>query len=175
MFKKLKSTKDGFTIIEVLIVLAIAALILLIVFLAVPALQRNARNTQRRNDVAGILGGVNEFSSDNNGAQTNKCSGTTTITWDTVAAGSTTAQTNVGYYNQACAMAAGAQGTVFLDTSKNPIAANTFNAGSFDYVDLQSQMTCSGNASIPGSARSWAAVYEIENGPGKFAQQCQAS
>jgi prepilin-type N-terminal cleavage/methylation domain-containing protein len=34
----------GFTIIEVLIVLAIAALILLIVFLAVPALQRNARN-----------------------------------------------------------------------------------------------------------------------------------
>jgi prepilin-type N-terminal cleavage/methylation domain-containing protein len=33
--------QQGFTIIEVLIVLAIAALILLIVFLAVPALQRN--------------------------------------------------------------------------------------------------------------------------------------
>ncbi|HPW47952.1 MAG TPA: prepilin-type N-terminal cleavage/methylation domain-containing protein, partial [Candidatus Saccharibacteria bacterium] len=36
-----KKDQKGFTIIEVLIVLAIAALILLIVFLAVPALQRN--------------------------------------------------------------------------------------------------------------------------------------
>ncbi|MDZ7786409.1 MAG: type II secretion system protein [Candidatus Saccharibacteria bacterium] len=41
---------SGFTIVEVLIVLAIAGLILLIVFLAVPALQRNARNNQRKND-----------------------------------------------------------------------------------------------------------------------------
>ena len=40
MLNKLKkSDKDGFTIIEVMIVLAIAGLILLIVFLAVPALQ----------------------------------------------------------------------------------------------------------------------------------------
>lgn len=38
----------GFTIIEVLIVLAIASLILLVVFLAVPALQRNSRNYERR-------------------------------------------------------------------------------------------------------------------------------
>ena len=42
-----KKRAEGFTIIEVLIVLAIAGLILLVVFLAVPALQRNARNTQR--------------------------------------------------------------------------------------------------------------------------------
>ena len=52
----IKNRKDGFTIIEVLIVLAIAGLIMLIVFLAVPALQRNSRNTQRKNDVANILG-----------------------------------------------------------------------------------------------------------------------
>jgi len=45
----------GFTIIEVLIVLAIAGLILLIVFLAVPALQRNSRNTQRRTEAARVL------------------------------------------------------------------------------------------------------------------------
>ena len=35
MLKSIKKNKDGFTIIEVLIVLAIAALILVIVFLAV--------------------------------------------------------------------------------------------------------------------------------------------
>lgn len=49
---KLQVDSKGFTIIEVMIVLAIAALILLIVLLAVPALQRNSRNTQRKNDVA---------------------------------------------------------------------------------------------------------------------------
>jgi len=43
---------EGFTIIEVMIVLAIAALILLIVFMAVPALQRNNRNLNRKTDVA---------------------------------------------------------------------------------------------------------------------------
>ena len=59
--------RSGFTIIEVLIVLAIAGLILLIVFLAVPALQRNSRNTQIRNSAASVLGGVSEFVTNNNG------------------------------------------------------------------------------------------------------------
>lgn len=40
--------QPGFTIIEVLIVMAVAALIILIVFLAVPALQRNERNVSRK-------------------------------------------------------------------------------------------------------------------------------
>src|SRR4051812_2037903 len=65
--RKLREQNSGFTIIEVLIVLAIAGLILLIVFLAVPALQRNSRNTQRKNEVAGILGAINEYANNNNG------------------------------------------------------------------------------------------------------------
>lgn len=46
---KQKSEK-GFTIIEVLIVLAIAGLVMVIVFLAVPSLQRNSRNNSRKTD-----------------------------------------------------------------------------------------------------------------------------
>lgn len=57
----------GFTIIEVVIVLAIAALILLIVFLAVPALQRNQRNTARKSDIGRIGAAATEFVSNNNG------------------------------------------------------------------------------------------------------------
>lgn len=71
MFTKLKNLKksdEGFTIIEVMIVLAIAGLILLIVFLAVPALQRNSRNTQRKNDVQNVLGAISTYNSNNNGA-----------------------------------------------------------------------------------------------------------
>jgi prepilin-type N-terminal cleavage/methylation domain-containing protein len=43
---------SGFTIIETMIVLAIAGLILLIVLLAVPSLERAARNNARKHDVA---------------------------------------------------------------------------------------------------------------------------
>lgn len=67
MLKKLKQSNSGFTIIEVLIVLAIGALILLIVFLAVPALQRNSRNTRRTNDVSKLAGLVNEYVANHGG------------------------------------------------------------------------------------------------------------
>ena len=47
-------TKNGFTIIEVVLVLAIAGLIFLMVFIALPALQRGQRDSQRRDDVARV-------------------------------------------------------------------------------------------------------------------------
>ena len=62
-----KSNSKGFTIIEVMIVLAIAGLILLIVFLAVPALQRSSRNTQRKNDSSHLGGLISEWESNNAG------------------------------------------------------------------------------------------------------------
>lgn len=67
MLKRIKKTNGGFTIVEVMIVLAIAAMILLIVLLAVPALQRNSRNTQRKNDASQIAAGVATFISNNGG------------------------------------------------------------------------------------------------------------
>ena len=42
------SQAEGFTIIEVVLVLAIAGLIFLMVFVALPALQRSQRDTQRK-------------------------------------------------------------------------------------------------------------------------------
>lgn len=71
MLNKLKKTsanKDGFTIIEVMIVLAIAGLILLIVFLAVPALERSSRNTSRKTDVGRIGSAIQTIISNQNGS-----------------------------------------------------------------------------------------------------------
>lgn len=65
--KNSKRHQKGFTIIEVMIVLVIAAIILLMVFVAVPALQRNSRNTQRKADVGRIGAATTEFVSGNNG------------------------------------------------------------------------------------------------------------
>lgn len=59
--------KKGFTIIEVVLVLAIAGLIFLIVFLAVPALQRSQRDTQRRSDMGRFLSQVTQFQSNTGG------------------------------------------------------------------------------------------------------------
>ncbi|MEI7758807.1 MAG: type II secretion system protein [bacterium] len=63
----IKSKQEGFTIIEVLIVLAIAALILLVVFLAVPGLQRSQANNSAKNDATRIAASITNFVSNNNG------------------------------------------------------------------------------------------------------------
>jgi len=61
-------SQQGFTIIEVLIVLAIAGLIMVIVFLAVPALQRSNRNQDRKTDIKALLGSVDDFEGTNGAA-----------------------------------------------------------------------------------------------------------
>ena len=60
-------SKKGFTIIEVVLVLAIAGLIFLMVFVALPALQRSQRDTQRRDDMARFLAQINQYQANNNG------------------------------------------------------------------------------------------------------------
>lgn len=57
----------GFTIIEVVLVLAIAGLIFLMVFLALPALQRTQRDTQRKDDLSRFAAAVQAYKSNNGG------------------------------------------------------------------------------------------------------------
>ena len=59
------NNKKGFTIIEVVLVLAIAGLIFLMVFIALPALQRSQRNTQRENDIARFMTAINDYRTQN--------------------------------------------------------------------------------------------------------------
>ena len=60
-----KKQKKGFTIIEVVLVLAIAGLIFLMVFIALPALQRAQRNTKRKNDLSRIMTAVTQYQAHN--------------------------------------------------------------------------------------------------------------
>ena len=63
--------RKGFTIIEVVLVLAIAGLIFLMVFIALPALQRSQRNTQRRDDYSMLVTAINSYMASNNGKLSN--------------------------------------------------------------------------------------------------------
>lgn len=142
--KKSKSeqSNQGFTIIEVMIVLAIAGLIMLIVFLAVPSLQRNGRNTQRKSDVASLLGSITEYTSNNNGGlPTNQA--TATAAW------------KPGFYTAA---------------SVTFLAGNNTAIGSpnVDTIYLNTGAKCSGGnfGGAGATARNVAVVYTIETQAG---------
>ena len=61
------SQKHAFTIIEVVLVLAIAGLIFLMVFIALPALQRSQRDSQRKQDMARLKDAIERYKSNNSG------------------------------------------------------------------------------------------------------------
>ena len=63
-----KQLSKGFTIIEVVLVLAIAGLIFLMVFIALPALQSGQRDTARKQDVGNVGTAITNYSSANRGA-----------------------------------------------------------------------------------------------------------
>lgn len=133
-----KKKQEGFTIIEVLIVLAIAGLIMLIVFLAVPALQRNSRNTQRKNDAAGTLGAVAEYVGNNNGALP-------------TAVGNYNGQVKLGFYvTSNISQAAGIQ-TAVTDADATLRIVTGAKCGA-------------GGATVVGSPRQYAAQYAVETG-----------
>ncbi len=60
--------QEGFTIVEVLIVLAIAALILIIILIAVPDLQRAARNSNIFHDAQNVASAVQTYEGNNQGS-----------------------------------------------------------------------------------------------------------
>lgn len=183
MRSKLKKTNgEGFTIIEIMIVLVIAGLILLIVFLAVPALQRNARNTSRKSDASAIIGAVNEFVDNNNGTLPSTVAADTTntgglVTFGVGQAGVSTTESKVGYYN---AGVGATNGDVKVTTG-----ALTYTAGAAnDYLEIVESAVCGVAASakgvstytvLAGSARSFVAVYEIENGNNSYQPVCTSS
>lgn len=150
MYKNLKKKTEGFTIIEVLIVLAIAGLILLVVFLAVPALQRNSRNTQRRNQVASYLGAVNEFVANNNGR--------VPVTAD------------IGTVNDLSA-----DGPLSEPTAV--VTGDQSNPDDVDSMTLVTQARCDGTSgdAVAGANRAFVVLFSVEDSTGGAVPQCQAS
>ena len=81
MAKETTKEKKGFTIIEVVLVLAIAGLIFLMVFVAFPALQRSRNDSQRRQDYADLASNIMTEAGNSNGGLFKKggTSGTFTL------------------------------------------------------------------------------------------------
>lgn len=148
---KNKPKTQGFTIIEVVLVLAIAGLIFLIVFLALPALQRSQRDTQRKNDLSRFMSQLTQYQSNHQGAIP---TGTGDGAWNTnfVSAYLTN---NGQTFNDP---ETGTQYTVnvYSNTTTQP----TGKGQMYTYVGY----TCQNGALTAGSARSVAALVYLEQG-----------
>jgi prepilin-type N-terminal cleavage/methylation domain-containing protein len=73
MHKRLKQAQQGFTIVELMIVLAVGGLILVFIFLAVPTLTRNSRNGQRKDGVLTVLRAISRYELNNSASMPLAC------------------------------------------------------------------------------------------------------
>ena len=161
MLNKLKKSNDqGFTIIEVMIVLAIAGLIILIVLLAVPALQRNGRNTAIKNDASAIAAAISEYESNNDGA----------IPKAAVQSAATPSAVDICDANPCSAAVAKSTAKVQTSTVVSNVAAATANSATTSpgvgKINIFTGESCNGNA----SPRAAQIVYSVETSSGSTAK-----
>lgn len=139
--------QKGFTIIEVVLVLAIAALIFLMIFIALPALQRNQRDTARKSDAGVVISAVTNFTSNEKRS---------------LASGDTARLR--GYIDKLDQYDKDTQVSI---TTNRGIAASTDNL----YVIPSSK--CNGSSVVAGSSRSAAVVVGLENNGSSVIKYCQ--
>jgi len=157
MLQKLqKSKSEGFTIIEVLIVLAIAGLIMVVVFLAVPALQRSGRNNALSASANATLSAVGNYTSNNGGTiPASVALASNVITIGAAGTNQETAKVDSGVsavsLNGTAITNASAIGTLQIITGTTAVC-NSTNTG----------------LSGTGSARSYAILYVAESGSGNI-------
>lgn len=147
--------QQGFTIIEVVLVLAIAGLIFLMVFIALPTLQRNQRDTQRRDDIARMKAQISQYQANNKGA----------VPANTTAVGCTTAAGNIGAFIDNYMTTGGAQfndpdGTAYK-TRCQLVATTPSGTGDWKYV-AGSVCGATEGTTTAGSTRDFAIMMKLE-------------
>ena len=155
----IKKTK-GFTIIEVVLVLAIAGLIFLMVFIALPALQRNQRDSARKQEVSTVLAQVTSYQSNNRG--TSPAISIATKTAFAKYLEGTVDATGVITLNSGTIVTFGATPTVSVSSAAT-------NDNMYVYIGAKCDTAVPGNV-IKGTARQAAAVMTLENSGSNYCQ-----
>lgn len=92
-----KYNQTGFTLIEVILVLAIGGLIFLLAFLAFAQVSRNRRDTQRRADASRIISELENWAADHNGSYPTSSEADTSLCTPPSTAGTTFKDFMVAY------------------------------------------------------------------------------
>ncbi len=171
--RRAAARQQGFTIIEVLIVLAVAGLIMVVVFLAVPALQRSGRNNGLNTSANNVLSAVGTYMSNNGGttpaATTNPTSAVSggTVTIGATGSNQETIKVDGGVTN--FGIITSATGAI---TTSNAVGTIQVVAG----TAAQCNSTVNGlqtGASV--SARSYVVLYTTEKADGTSLLKCVGS
>ncbi len=174
MAKSNIKSKSGFTIIEVVLVLAIAGLIFLMVFVALPALQRSQRDTARRNDMSRVDTSLIQYQTNNQNTGYGDLPGESS--WEALQNGTFPANCNEV---EACRfiqryMNSGTDTDTNTNTFKDPDgtyynidiapASEAIPAlTNMDYtVYIRTGAQCSGETAVESAARHFAILYRLE-------------
>lgn len=156
-----KQHEKGFTIIEVVLVLAIAGLIFLMVFIALPALQRSQRDGARKQEVSKVLASITTYQGNNSGNSPSINEGFAGYidgTYDSSAGAIT-----LGSGTTVTKGASNYVGTISDDSNKGVTNDNiVFFVGSKCGSDAGSV--------VKGTSRQAAAVIKLENGNAYYCQ-----
>jgi len=161
--------EKGFTIIEVVLVLAIAGLIFLMVFLALPALQSSQRDGARKTDAGTIASAITNFSSNNRGATPTTAQlvqyvkGLSDNTTSTAASALPTSTASPGLWVQTLSLSGSATATVSPNDSSAIVSFGT----KCDTV------SGTGYTVSSGTKRQFTVVMAVEAGGGTW--YCQDS
>lgn len=151
----------GFTIIEVVLVLAIAALIFLMVFIALPALQRNQRDQARKEVLGKVTSAVTTYQSNKRSTQPD--SGSVLKGYVDGADTGTVKGEHNGY-------ASGANDTLidnnYVLNVSNGVPTNGIGNADTNVVQVITGAKCddTGSKAVTGSARNAAVIIIMENG-----------
>lgn len=150
--------EKGFTIIEVVLVLAIAALIFLMVFIALPALQRSQRDGQRRNDVSKVASQLTSYATNNRGKLPTLAQFRATGFQNGYLKAST------GEFNDP------KTGSAYVIVNDGSNGARSLSDGQMQYLP---GFTCSGETATSGGGARQAAIRVKLEGSGTFCQNAQ--
>lgn len=143
-----RTQNKGFTIIEVVLVLAIAALIFLMIFVALPALQRGQANTARKNDASTIASAISTYRTNNSGTLPDSASDLSSYIDEL-----SQLDTTLGWQD-------GAGSISDLE-------------GSLDTATVFAEAKCDGNDAVDGTSKQAAVITVLETSANNFTPFCQ--
>ena len=146
----------GFTIIEVVLVLAIAGLIFLMVFIALPALQRSQRDSARKQEMSTVLSQVTSYQSNNRGASPSGNAAFAAYLDGTLAG---------------AVITLGSGTTVTFGAASPAVTTNTGATNDNMVITMGAKCdTANAGNVIRGTARQAAATMKLENGDAMYCQ-----
>lgn len=182
-------SKDGFTMVEVALVLAVAGLILLLALWVWPTVQRIQKDAKRRDDVGELMTAIQKYQNNSRGASPTTTSTLTTVSWNDAWEGGTKPSEGTweslyysflgkdfedpnGYkYNIAVRMC-GAKAGMECDGEINAVEEKSFQDNNYTMYVAVGAM-CDGSKAVGSSnPKRVAAVYRME-GAGAYCMNTQ--